>query len=366
MNFVIDRDKCLGPLQLLAAIAERKRSNAGSGQILLATENNALSLVASDLELELSVDLEQEIATPGRIAISGRKLLDIVRALPAGAQIDIRDVRGYAVVRSGRSRFSLASVSAEEFPRLGDFDSLADLDLPARQLKGVLDEVQVAMAQQDVRYYLNGMLLELAPNRLRAVATDGHRLALRDLPLAHAVREPLQFIIPRKTVTELQRVLELADADIHLELGNKQCKFEMYGKILISKLIDGRYPDYDRVIPKGCDKLVIAEREPLRQGLARSAVLCSERFKVVRVFLERDKLRAIAINADREEAEEEVDIRYAGPPLEIAFNVSYLMDALSVIKTDQVRLEIKDASSSCLVKPEGREDYLEVIMPMRT
>ncbi len=259
----------------------------------------------------------------------------------------------------------MASVAAEEFPRLGDFDALAQLDLPAKQLKGILDEVQVAMAQQDVRYYLNGMLVELTPNRLRAVATDGHRLALRDLALAHAVIEPVQFIIPRKAVTELQRVLEQADKDVCVELGSKQCKFRMNGKILISKLIDGRYPDYDRVIPKGCDKLVVAEREPLRQGLARSAVLCSERFKVVRVFLERDKLRAVAVNADREEAEEEVDISYRGPPLEIAFNVSYLMDALSVIKTDHVRIEIKDASSSCLVKAERREDYIEVIMPMR-
>lgn len=365
MKFIIERDGLLAPLQALSGILDRRAGIPILGHVLVIAKEASITFCGTDMEVELQMVADCPVDVPGEATLPGRKLHDICRSLPMGARIEIELSGTMATLRSGRSRFSLQTLPVSEFPSMTQFVPEQTLSVPGRPLKLLLEETQFSMAQQDVRYYLNGLLLELSSGRLRAVATDGHRLALRDVPCGYETEVLTQLIIPRKGVAELFRVLGGATEDVQLLVGTSYIQARIGTQTFTSKLIDGRYPDYDRVLPSSTDKTVIADRETLRAGLARSAILCSERFKGVRISLELDLLRASAQNADREEAEEEIPVSYSGDPLEIGFNVSYLIDCLSAIKTNSVRLEFRDVSTGCLIKPEGQPDGLYVVMPMR-
>lgn len=365
MKLSIEREKLLSPLQKLSGILDRNQSTPVLGHVLVAALEDSLSCSATDMEVELVVVIEQGAAEPGEITIPGRKLLDICRALPSGSRIDIACQSGQTVIRSGRSRFTLQTLPAAEFPSFPAFSPRATFDIASGQLRALLEETHFAMAQQDVRYYLNGLLLEIGAGRIRAVATDGHRLALKDIPASSGVMESMQIIVPRKAVTELLKALDGDDGEASLSIGDNHFQVQTVNGTFTSKLIDGRYPDYERVLPHNTNKVVIANRELLRQGLARSAILCTDRFKGVRISLDRDTLRSCGQNAEREESEEQIEVSYNDELLEVGFNIIYLIDALAAIKTSRVRLEFKDTSSSCVIKPDGDSTNVYVVMPMR-
>ncbi|MGH8508045.1 MAG: DNA polymerase III subunit beta [Gammaproteobacteria bacterium] len=365
MKLSIERERLLSPLQNLSGILDRNQSAPILGHVLMSGRGDCVSCSATDMEVELVVVIEQGTAEPGEVTVPGRKLLDICRALPPASRIDMSCQGGQTVIRSGRSRFTLQTLPAEEFPSLTALSPRVTFDVASRQLKTLFEVTYFAMAQQDVRYYLNGLLLEIGESRIRAVATDGHRLALKDIPANPAVAESMQIIVPRKAVIELLKLLDGDDGESKLSISDNHFQVQVAGSTLTSRLIDGRYPDYERVLPHNTDKVVIADRELLRQGLARSAILCTDRFKGIRISLDRDTLRACGQNAEREESEEQIDISYKDEPLEVGFNIIYLIDALAAIKTPQVRLEFKDTGSGCVIKPDGDVTNVYVVMPMR-
>ena len=365
MKLSIERERLLAPLQSLSGILDRNQSTPILGHVLVSGREDSVSCSATDMEVELVVVIEQGAAEPGEITIPGRKLLDICRALPAASRIDISCLAGQTVIRSGRSRFTLQTLPAAEFPSLTALSPRVTFEVASRQLKTLFEQTHFAMAQQDVRYYLNGLLLEIDASRIRAVATDGHRLALKDIPASPAVAESMQIIVPRKAVIELLKLLDGDDGETKLSISDNHFQARVASSTFTSRLIDGRYPDYERVLPDNTDKVVMADRELLRQGLARSAILCTDRFKGVRISLDRDTLRSCGQNADREESEEQIEVRYDDEALEVGFNIIYLIDALAAIRTPEVRLEFKDTGSGCVIKPDGDATNVYVVMPMR-
>ncbi|MGH8546426.1 MAG: DNA polymerase III subunit beta [Gammaproteobacteria bacterium] len=365
MKLSIERERLLSPLQNLSGILDRNQSTPILGHVLVSAREDSVSCSATDMEVELVVVIEQGATEPGEITLPGRKLLDICRALPSGCRIDISWQGGQTAIGSGRSRFTLQTLPAAEFPSFTAFSPRAIFDISSPQLRVLLEETHFAMAQQDVRYYLNGLLLEVGARRIRAVATDGHRLALKDIEAETAVVESMQIIVPRKAVIELLKMLDGDNGEANLSISDNHFQVKTANGMLTSKLIDGRYPDYERVLPLNTNKVVIADRELLRQGLARSAILCADRFKGVRISLDRDTLRSCGENAEREESEEQIEVSYNDELLEVGFNIIYLIDALAAIKTSRVRLEFKDTSSSCVIKPDGDSTNVYVVMPMR-
>jgi len=317
------------------------------------------------MEVEIVVYLDVKSGQPGTITVPARKFLDICRALPVDAKMTITLQDEKVKIQSGRSRFLLATQPAGEFPGIGGFETFVAFDITAETLRALVEGTQFAMAHQDVRYYLNGLLFELGEGQIRTVATDGHRLALCDRSIDTGDSEPRQIIVPRKGVVELMRMLSGGDDSIHIEIGGNHLKATTARQSLTTKLVDGRFPDYERVIPRAGEKKVFADRETLKAGLARASILSNEKFRGVRIVLSKNQLTAIAHNPEQEEAEEEIEVRYDGGELEIGFNVSYLLDVLGVLKSENVRIDFIDSNSSCLIQDPDDESARYVIMPMR-
>lgn len=367
MKLSIQRETLLKPLQLVTGVVERKHTLPILANILLSVEKGQVTLVGTDLEIEAKVAIAQKGGQEGKTTLPARKLLDIVRTLPEQAMIDLLEDKGKVTLRAGKSRYTLATLPAEEFPLVGVVQATGELHLPQKELKELIERTQFAMAQQDVRYYLNGLLLEIANGKLTAVATDGHRLAMCsvDLPSDKTTAELRQVIVPRKAVQELARLLEDSDQPVVVTLSANHIQFATDGVSLTTKQIDGRFPDYQRVLPKGGDKVVIAEREGLRQSLVRISVISNEKFRSVALQLKPGQLNLHTHNPEQEEADEEVAVEYAGAELQIGFNVTYLQDAIGAIKGPRVQITLSDANSSCLVQAEGDERCRYVVMPMR-
>jgi DNA polymerase-3 subunit beta len=317
------------------------------------------------MEVELSIRMEHPAKEPGEATLPARKFLDICRSLPEQAEMEIEVSKDRAKIKSGHSRFSLTTMPAADFPTAEKSQPKLKFSLPQQILRGLLESTQFAMAQQDVRYYLNGLLFEISAGKLRAVATDGHRLALDEADVDIRTDAPHQIIMPRKGVHELARLLDGGDGAAKVEVGANHIRIDTGPLRFTSKLIDGRFPDYQRVIPAAGDKVMVADRQALRQGLTRASILSSEKFRGIRLSLSSGSLRALAHNPEQEEAEEELEVEYAGEDIEIGFNVSYLLDALAAIKTDKVRFCLSDPNSSCLILPEGEGPARYVVMPMR-
>jgi DNA polymerase-3 subunit beta len=366
MHFTIQREALLKPLQLVAGVVERRQTLPVLSNVLLVVEGQQLSLTGTDLEVELvgRVSLD-EPAEPGEITVPARKLMDICKSLPNDALIDIRVDDQKLLVKAGRSRFSLSTLPANDFPTVEEGPGSLTLSLSQSKLRRLIERTSFAMAQQDVRYYLNGMLLEVQTGILRAVATDGHRLAMCSMAADIEQTERHQVIVPRKGILELARLLTEQDANVSIVLGQHHIRATTGEFTFTSKLVDGKFPDYERVLPRGGDKLVVADRQGLREAFSRTAILSNEKYRGIRLQLAAGLLKIQANNPEQEEAEEEIAVDYNGNQLEIGFNVSYLLDVLGVMTTEQVRLILSDSNSSALVQEADNDDSAYVVMPMR-
>ncbi|MEJ2761692.1 MAG: DNA polymerase III subunit beta [Gammaproteobacteria bacterium] len=365
MKITIKRQELLPILQIVNGVVERRQTLPILSNLLLSVTPERLTMTASDMEVELVASVDGAWKDSGDITLPARKLLDICRALPEGADISMETSGDRVNVASGKSRFTLSTLPAQEYPLVEIASPLVEFSLPQQTLKQLLEKTAFAMAHQDVRYYLNGLLLELDGSKLRAVATDGHRLALCDTTHTVELKEPVQIIVPRKGVQELIRLLEETDEELSVRISANHMQIRMNGLQFTSKLIDGKFPDYVRVIPEKGKYPVIADKGALHQSLSRVSILSNEKYRGVRLLLDEGRLRAIAHNPEQEEAEEELGVEYGGPELEIGFNVSYLLDALNIIKTDKVYVTINDPNSSCLLLPENSAECKYVVMPMR-
>lgn len=365
MKFSVQREALLKPLQYVIGVVERRQTLPVLSNLLVQVNDKGLTLTGTDLEVELVGHLDVQVDTPGEITVPARKLADICRTLPEEAELTIRLDGDRVRVQSGRSRFTLASLPAAEFPNLEDIQALDQFSLAQADLKRLIDRTQFSMAQQDVRYYLNGLMLELGTNTLRTVATDGHRLALCEMASPTTRAETRQVIVPRKGIMELGRLLEDSEATVEIFLGQNHLRVMLPDLQFTSKLIDGKFPDYQRVLPARSDTPLLADREVLRQALIRASILSNEKYRGVRLVLEGESLRIQAHNPEQEEAEEELSVEYAGQPMEIGFNVNYLMDALSHLPGSVARISMHDSNSSCLIEETEDAPQRYVVMPMR-
>ncbi|MBA6413664.1 DNA polymerase III subunit beta [Parahaliea sp. F7430] len=366
MKFVISRDALLKPLNLVAGVVERRQTLPILANVLLVLEGDQLALTGTDLEVELvgRVKLESP-GEDGELTVPARKLVDICKSLPEGSEIEISASDNKVTVRSGRSRFTLSTLPARDFPSVDDSIGTHQFTVKQGQLRRLIERTGFAMAQQDVRYYLNGMLWELRSGRLRVVATDGHRLAMCTLA-AELEAEDTQVILPRKGVLELSRLLLVDDQDISIVLGTNHIRATTDDFTFTSKLVDGKFPDYERVLPRSPDKAVIGSRLDLRQAFTRAAILSNEKYRGVRLKLSNDIMEIVANNPEQEQAEESVAVEYQGDSLEIGFNVSYLLDVLGVLTGEQIKLSMSDPNSSAqLEESEVDGDSVYVVMPMR-
>jgi DNA polymerase III subunit beta len=365
MKFQIGRNELLGALTGVIGVVERRQTLPILSNVLMEVSDDRLHITATDLEIEMKASAQVQNLAPGRLTLPARKLYDITRGLPEGAELSIDTTGDKAVVRSGRSRYSLACLSADEFASLEMQGDARPLTLSSSALRRLIEKTQFAMAQQDVRYYLNGTLLELRPAGLRTVATDGHRLALAELAVSLEVGETMSVIVPRKAILELMRLLTGQDVQVQLYLGSGQLKVDVGDLQLTTKLIDGRFPDYERVIPTNGDKRVTADRDLVRQALARTAILSNEKFKGVRLSLDKGRMLLQTHNPEHEEAEEELEVDYDGEALEIGFNVNYLMDALGALGSSAFTLDLRNSESSGLIHAADDSSARYVVMPMR-
>jgi DNA polymerase-3 subunit beta len=363
MKLSAARDVLLKPLQAVIGVVERRQTMPILSNVLLVAKGNSLAVTATDLEVELVAEAEVSVEAGGEITVSGRKLLDICRALPEGSDIDISVSGEKAVVRSGRSKFSLATLPAAEFPTVEDIKAGQTIAVEQEVLGRLIEKTHFSMAQQDVRYYLNGMLLETGGKHLRAVATDGHRLALCEAELGGSLDEQ-QVIVPRKGVLELQRLMT-GEGSLDIELGPNHVRIQLDGIRFTSKLIDGRFPEYDRVIPKESSNQLTADRGAFKGALQRTAILSNEKYRGIRLIIRDSGVVMQAHNPEQEEAEEELEVEYSGEDIEIGFNVNYLLDALAAVDGDDVTLSVLDGNSSCLIRQPGNDDSKFVVMPMR-
>jgi len=366
MQFTVSQETISRPLQLVCSIVERRAALPILSTILLRANGNQLSMTSTDMELEMIATLPVAVEKEGKTTVSARKFLDICRALPNNATISFKAQDNKAIVRAGKSRFSLATLPAEDFPDSEGANYVDEISLPQSALKSLLDETSFAMASQDVRYYLNGLLLEREDTTLRAVATDGHRLALGSITTNTSVAEKNSIIIPRKAIMELGRLLNDTDDTVKLAFSSQQIKVELPDLHFTSKLIDGQFPNYQRVLPLGGDKIVLANREELKQALSRAAILSNDKHRSVRINLEAGLFKATVTNQEQEVAEEEITVDYQGTSLEIAFNNAYLLDLLNAIPDDQVKMVFTDDNSSVLITPADEKlERQYVVMPMR-
>jgi len=366
MKFKIQREQLLRPLQLVTGVVERRQTLPVLANLLFKAADGKLEITGTDLEVELVAECEAEIEQAGEATLPARKLADIWRSLGEGAEVTVAVEGDRAVVRSGRSRFSLATLPAADFPKVTGGEADITLELAQSGVKGLIDEVGFAMAQQDVRYFLNGMLLEVTDAHVRAVATDGHRLAMSTFTTSNpSVAKKCQAIVPRKGVLELARLLDGEQDTIELQLGSNHIRVQAGAFTLTSKLVDGQFPDYEKVVPSDASRMLEGDRETLRHAFQRASILSNEKYRGVRLIVSPEQLTIQANNPEQEEAEEIVAVEFNGDELEIGFNVSYLLDVLGVLRTEDVRLSVSDANSSALIEGVGNDSATYVVMPMR-
>ena len=365
MNINLNKDVFLKPLQLINGVVERRQTLPILANVLIEANQGVLSLTATDLEVEIIIQLEVDSKVSGRITLPARKLFDICRSLGDSADITIKVAEDKATIRSGRSRFVLTTLPADDFPDIGVMEDARSFTLKQGELKRLIDQTSFAMAQQDVRYYLNGMLFEMGSDQLRTVATDGHRLAMAEAAVNIGWNEKTQVIVPRKGINELQRLLDDLDKDVNIELGINHIRFSTEGLSFTSKLVDGRFPDYEHVVPKGGDKIVIVDRDALKQALVRASILTNEKFRSISVQVKSGSIVIRARNPEQEHAEEEVEVDYSGDEFEIGFNAAYVQDALGAMNEQQVQMVFTDPGSSCLLHGVTNESSRYVVMPMR-
>lgn len=367
MKFSAQREVLLTPLQHVVGAVERRQTSPILGNVLVRVHDGRLTVTASDSEIEMQAFSDLHSDSDGATTVPARKLLEICKHLPDSARIDFDASGQKALFKSGRSRFTLATLPAEEFPVVDALESPQNVTLTAGELHQCIKNTAFSMAQQDVRFYLNGMLLEISAERLSCVATDGHRLAYSQAHTDANPEEPVRAIIPRKSINELQRLLGSAEADqeVRLQITPSNLQVHVGGVRLTTKLIDGRFPDYNRVIPIDGNKELLVDCQTLKQSLTRASVLSNEKYRGVRIALSSGLLTISSNNPEQEEAIDELEVDYAGDSTEIGFNVTYLLDVLNALDSENARILLKDGNSSALITPETTSDTKYVVMPMR-
>ncbi|HHW4679099.1 MAG TPA: DNA polymerase III subunit beta [Xylella sp.] len=365
MRFTLQREIFLKPLGQVVNVVERRQTRSILTNLLIQVNDDNLSLTGTDLEVEMISKVPVENVDKGTITIPARKLFDIVKALPESSLITVYQSNDKVSLQAGRSRFTLATLPANDFPSIDKIDGTEHIIINEILLKELIEHTAFAMAQQDVRYYLNGLLFDLRDSILRCVATDGHRLALHEVQLEQGGDLKRQIILPRKGVIELQRLLEDGNRKIELEISRNHLRMKSFDVTFTSKLIDGRFPDYEGVIPIGADREIKVKRELLRTALQRAAILSNEKYRGVRIEVSPGQLKINAHNPEQEEAQEEIEADTIVDGLAIGFNVNYLLDALSVLRDDFIVIQLRDSNSSALIRELNNEKSLQVVMPLR-
>ncbi len=365
MQIKINRDVLLKPLMNVTGIVERRHTLPILSNLLIEAKNNNIKLTATDLEMQISLNIESEFKDELSTTISAKKFLDICRSLPDSIDIDMISKDSRMTVKAGKSRFNLQTLPAADYPIMTKVaGETITIKISQIELKRLLKQVEFAMAQQDIRYYLNGLLLEVNENRLNLVGTDGHRLSFTSAILAQNY-EKNEVILPRKTVIELIKLLEDSDEEVRIEVAAGQVNFA-FGEIsLISKVIDGKFPDYHRVIPTAHSNTFTANRLQILTAMQRASILSNEKYRGIRMVLSENNLKLISTNTEQEEAEEELEINYTQESLDIGFNVTYLIDVLNNTQQETINFSFADANSSCLITLPEDSDYKYVVMPMR-
>lgn len=360
------RDNILTPLQSVCGIVEKRHTLPILSNVLIEKSGDQLTLLATDIEIQIRTHTAGAAGSDKTaITVGARKLQDILRSLPDNAEVSLELTDKRMQVRAGKSRFNLQTLPPEDYPRMAQTDGeQVKLQLTQKQFKRLIGFVQYAMAQQDIRYYLNGLLLVVAGDEIRVVATDGHRLAYASEPLAESPQRA-EVILPRKTILELSRLLADNDEPLDVLLTSNQAVFRFGDVELVSKMIDGKFPDYERVIPKNHNKVLTISRLAFLQSLHRAAILTNEKFRGVRIVLAPGSLKIISSNADQEEAQEEIEVPYDAEALDIGFNVTYLLDILNNVSDENVEIRLADANSSALITLPGNDRFKYVVMPMR-
>lgn len=364
MKISLQREVLVTPLQQIIGAVEKRQTLPVLANVLLSVREGQLTMTTTDTEIELQAHLVVQSESDGEITVPARKLLDICKALPNEAQVKLSLKDNKVQITSGRSKFILSTLPASDFPLSVELNEGSAIDIPSNLLGDAIKRTSFSMANQDVRFYLNGLLLEVSGSTLRSVATDGHRLAFAGCEIDSPVEESIRAIIPRKSVLELGRLIN-NDDDISLLFNAQHLKVKFRDVTLTTKLIDGRFPDYNRVIPIDCDKELIFDKESLTQALYRASILSNEKYRGIRMKFDNNTLAISTNNPDQEEASDELEITYADEPIEVGFNVSYLLEAFNRIETENVRVLLKDGNSSCLIMPFNSDDAKYVVMPMR-
>jgi DNA polymerase III subunit beta len=360
------KDALLKPLQAVAGVVERKHTLPILSNVLVEVLGGRVAFIATDLELQISTWIEDGSAADAAFTVSARKLLDISRSLQDAETISLDLNNDQLKVQSGRSRFNLQTLPARDFPKLQIPEGQGlSFSLPQGLLKQLLSRVQYAMAVQDIRYYLNGMLFSIQGKRLTVAATDGHRLAVDGTEMELEMEQGVDVILPRKTVLELGKLLSDSEDPVHIQVNQNQVVFQRPDFELRSKVVDGKFPDWQRVVPVGHDKCFAIQRQRLQQSLNRAAILTNDKYRGVRIALTPQSLRIACSNNEQEEAQEELDIDYQGEPLDIGFNIQYLQDVLNNLVAEAVLCSFGDATSSLLITVPGEEHFRYVVMPMR-
>ncbi|WP_159880386.1 DNA polymerase III subunit beta [Aquitalea denitrificans] len=361
-----ERDALLKPLLAVTGIVERRHTLPILSNVLIEKKGGQVGFLATDLEIQITTASADEL--PGedfRLTTSAKKLQDILRAIPDKATVTLEQLDGRLTLKAGKSRFNLQTLPAEDFPLLSvGSASESSFSLSQRELKRLISQVQFAMAVQDIRYYLNGLLMQTDGNQVKLIATDGHRLAFASADV-EATLPKAEVILPRKTILELYKLLQDSDDEINIEVLANQVRFSFGSTVIISKVVDGKFPDYNRVIPLDNDKIFLIERLTFLHALQRAAILANEKFRGVRLVLAAGKMSILCTNSEQEEAEEELEIAYQGGDLEIGFNINYLLDVLTNLPADTLQMAFGDANRSTLVTIPDYSNFKYIVMPMR-
>jgi len=366
MKFSLNRELLLKPLLLVSGAVERKSTLPILSNILFEVSGQSLTLTATDLELEMvshtSIDNQ---GVDGKLTIPARKLLDICKSLPDDSMLSFESEEDVIKISTGRSKYSLSTLSAEDFPNIEEWKGDVEFQLFKSDLLRLIESTHFSMANQDVRYYLNGMSIECENNEIRSVATDGHRLAICKISKDSLSLPARQVIVPRKGILEIIRLLDPVEEEVKVFLGSNHIKIIDTDFSFTSKLVDGRFPDYRRVLPRNGDKVLVTSREHLRQVLSRASILSNEKFKGVRLNFLENELKITANNPEQEQAEEVLEIEFPFDEVEIGFNVNYVLDVLNAVKDPEVKFTLSDANSSVVIEGNDSSDAIYVVMPMR-
>jgi DNA polymerase-3 subunit beta len=365
MKFEISRENLLSGLQKIIGVIERRQTLPVLSNVLFQITGEELKLTGTDLEIQLVARTSLLEGNDGEITVPARKLLDICKLLPEECKIKFESIDGKIKVSSGRSRFTLSTLPASDFPAFDSSQCETELSINANQLKKTIDKTSFCMAQQDVRYYLNGLMIESDGSLLRAVSSDGHRLALHEETLDQKQNEFKQIILPRKGVVELFRLLSDSDEEVKLQLSSNSIQIVLGDLIFSAKLIDGRFPDYKRVFPDIDNKTIILDKQEIKLALSRVAILSNEKYKGIRLDISENCLKLEAHNPEHEEADEIIEINYTEEPVVIGFNGSYMLDAISNVDTENVKISFSDTNSSCLIEDIDDSSTKFIVMPMR-